>query len=324
MPCYEGGLARSAGPWEKNRPIMTILSRALPLLLAAFCLIAAGDAPAQTPDAGVVAQRGDVRLTATDLNNALRMLDPAVRAQVTANPQTLANFVRERALNMAVLDEARAKKWDLQPDVMRKVDEARDNMVIQTWLASLVPPDPAYPSEAEVTSAYESNKGRLVVPKQYHIAQIVLTVKAGATSQEDEDIRKKMLDLRTQVMRPKADFAEISKKSSQERQSADKGGDVGWIREPDMIPAVRDAVIGLSEGNVSHPVRVPDGWHVLKLLGIKPQGEVPLLEAKPQIVAALRQARAQRLMRAHLDEMLKEQPIQVNEIELTKQAGGGK
>jgi parvulin-like peptidyl-prolyl isomerase len=303
---------------------MTILSRAFPLLLAAFCLIAAGDARAQTPDAGIVAQRGNVRLTAADLNSALNLLDPAVRAQVTANPQAMANFARERALNMAVLAEAKEKKWDQQPDVMRKADEARDNMVIQTWLASLVPPDPAYPSEAEVTAAYEGNKSRLVVPKQYHIAQIVLPVKAGASLTEEEEIRKKAVDLRAQVMRPKSDFAEIAKKNSQEKQSADKGGDVGWIREPDMIPAVRETVMGLSEGNVSQPIRVPDGWHVLKLLGIKPQGEVPLLDAKPQIVAALRQARAQRLMRAHLDDMIKEQPIQVNEIELTKQAGAAK
>jgi hypothetical protein len=59
-------------------------------------------------------------------------------------------------------------------------------------------------------------------------------------------------------------------------------------------------------------------------LETRPAGPVPLADAKPQIVAALRQARMQRTMRAYLDDMLKAQPIQVNEIELTKQVGGGK
>jgi peptidylprolyl isomerase len=297
---------------------MTLLSRALPLLLAAFCLIAAGDSP---PGAGIVAQRGDVRLTAADLTAALADLDPQVRAQVTANQQTLANFARERVLNQAVLAEAKAAKWDQKPEIARKMDDARDAVVVQSWLASLVPSDPAYPPESEVTTAYENNRSRLLTPKQYHIAQIVLSVKQGATAQEDEEVRKKALDFRAQAGRPKADFAEIAKKNSQEKQSADNGGDVGWIRESDMLPAVREAVSGLAEGAISQPVRVPDGWHVLKLIGVKPPGEISLLDAKPQIVAALRQARAQRLMRAHLDEMVKTEPIQVNEIELNKGAG---
>jgi peptidylprolyl isomerase len=129
---------------EKKPTVMIVLSRAIPLLLAALFLIAAGEPPTPpappAPAADVVAQRGDVRLTSTDLNDALSLLDPAARAQVTANPQALANFVRERLLNMAVLAEARAKKWDAQPDVGRRIAETRDAVILQTYLTSLVPP----------------------------------------------------------------------------------------------------------------------------------------------------------------------------------------
>jgi hypothetical protein len=283
-----------------------------------------GAAPGMPSDAGVVAQRGDVRLTAAELTDLLNQLDPAARAQVTASPVSLANFARERLLNMAVLAEAKAKKWDTQPDIIRRINEARDAVIMQTYLTSQVPPDPAFPSEAEITAAYESNKSHLVVPRQYHIAQIVLSVKPGATPREDDEVHKKALDLRAQAMRPKADFAELARTNSQETQSAEKGGDVGWLREPDMIPAVREAVAARIENGISQPVRVPDGWHVLKLLAMKPAGEVSLLDAKPQFVTALRQARVQRMMRAYLDEMLKTQPIQLNEIELTKELGAAK
>jgi parvulin-like peptidyl-prolyl isomerase len=300
---------------------MINLSRAVPLLLGALFLIAA-DAP--PPNADIVAQRGDVKLTASELRDALNLLGPEQRAQVAATPQSLANFARERLLNMVVLAEAKAKKWDTQPDTIRRIEETRDAVITQTYLASVVPPDPAYPSEAEVTAAYESNKTRLVVPRQYHISQIVLSVKPGATPGEDEEVHKKALTLRAQAIKPNADFGDIAKKNSQEPQSAEKGGDVGWLREPDMIPAVRDVVSGLIESGISQPVRVPDGWHILKLLEMKPAGVLPILDAKPQIVAALRQARAQRMVRGYLDDMLKAQPIQLNEIELTKQAGPGK
>ncbi len=299
---------------------MNISSRSIPLLLAALFVIAA-DAP---PATEIVAQRGDVKLTGADLSDALSLLDPAGHAQVIATPQSLATFARERLLTMALLAEAKGQKWDTQPDIVRRINEARDQVISQTYLASLVPPDPAFPSEAEITAAYESNKTRLVVPRQYHVAQIVLKTKPGATSEEDEAVHKKALDLRAQAMRPKADFADLARKNSQEPQSAEKGGDVGWLREPDMIPAVRDTVSGMIESGVSEPVRVPDGWHILKLIAIKAAGTVSLQDAKPQIVAALRQARAQRLMRAHLDDMLKADPIQLNEIELAKQVGSAK
>jgi parvulin-like peptidyl-prolyl isomerase len=299
---------------------MTILSRAIPLLLAAVFLIAADEPPA----ADIVAQRGDVRLTGADLKDALSLLDPTARAQVTSTPQSLANFVRERVLNLSVLAEAEGKKWDSQPEIARRIHEARDAVILQTYLASLVPPDPAYPSEADVATAYETNKARLVLPRQFHIAQIVLTVKPDATPQEEEAVHKRALDLRAQAARPKADFADLARKFSQEQPSGQNGGDVGWLREPDMMPAVRELVQGMTEGGISQPLRVPDGWHVLKLLAIKPPGQVSLQDARTQIVQALRQARAQRLMRGYLDEMLKTQPIQVNEIELTKQVTEGK
>jgi parvulin-like peptidyl-prolyl isomerase len=299
---------------------MIRLFRVLPCLLSAFLLIAAGEAP----DGHIIAQRGDVRLTDTDLKNALNLLEPAARAQVTASPQTLSTFVRDRLLNLSVLAEAKGKAWDQRPEVMQRVNEAKDAVILQTYLASVVPPDPSFPTEAEITTAYEANKAHLVLPRQYRLAQIVLAVRPGAPQEEDEAARKKAVDLRAQAMRPKADFADIARKNSQDSQSAEKGGDIGWLREPDMMPSVRDAITPLVENGVSTPVRLPDGWHILKLQETKPAGQIPLLDAKPQIVQALRQARTQKLMRSYLDEELKTQPIEVNEIELTKQVGAAK
>jgi parvulin-like peptidyl-prolyl isomerase len=299
---------------------MIRLFRVLPCLLSAFLLIAAGGAP----DGHIIAQRGDVRLTDTDLKNALNLLEPAARAQVTASPQTLSTFVRDRLLNLSVLAEAKGKAWDQRPEVMQRVNEAKDAVILQTYLASVVPPDPSFPTEAEITTAYEANKAHLVLPRQYRLAQIVLAVRPGAPQEEDEAARKKAVDLRAQAMRPKADFADIARKNSQDSQSAEKGGDIGWLREPDMMPSVRDAITPLVENGVSTPVRLPDGWHILKLQETKPAGQIPLLDAKPQIVQALRQARTQKLMRSYLDEELKTQPIEVNEIELTKQVGAAK
>ena len=309
---------------KRRVTIMRLLLRAVPCLLAAFLVSGAGDPPGGGGGGGIVAQRGDVRMTGADVQDILSVLDPNGRAQVTANVAALSAFVRDRVLNLAVMADLKAKAWDTRPEVTRRANEARDAVILQTYLASLVSDDPAFPAEAEVAAAYDSNKPRLAMPRQFHLAQIVLNVKPGGDAKTEEDIRKKALDLRAQATKPRADFAELARKNSQETSSAEKGGDVGWLREPDLVPAAREAVVTMSEGAVSQPVRMNDGWHIMKLMETKAAGVMALEEARPQIVQALRQQRAQRLMRAYLDEMVKAQPIQVNEIELTKQLTPGK
>ena len=283
-------------------------------LLAMGLIMGAGD----PPSGDVVARRGDIVLTRPELAQSLARLDPAVRAQVVGSPQALANFARERVLNDAVIAEAHSQSWETKPEIARRIEEARNTVILQTYLASKVTPDPTFPSEAEVSKAYEANKGRLIAPKQYHLAQIVLLVPQGASATDDDDVRKHLLDLRNQVTKQKADFAEVAKKSSQEKPSAVNGGDVGWVREPDMLPAAREAANQLGDGAVSQPVRMPDGWHLIKMLGSKPAGQIPLIDAKPQLVQALRQARVQGRIKEYLDQMLQAGPIEVNEIAVTK------
>ena len=291
--------------------------RAIPCLLAAVLTMAAGEGE-------VVAKRGDLRLTGADMRDALTLLDPSARAQVTGTPQALAVFARDRLLNQAVLAEARAKGWDKRPDIVRKANEARDAMLLQTYLISLIPADAAYPSEAEITATYESNRARLVLPRQYRLAQIVILTPPNGPPGAAEAGKKLAEEMRALAATPNADFAALARKHSQDPMSAEKGGEIGWLREPEMLPTVREAVTGLAEKGVSQPTRSTDGWHILKVLEIRAPAQVPIDDARQQIIQALRQGRVQRLTRAYLDDMLKAQPIQVNEIELTKQVDGGK
>ena len=53
------------------------------------------NAPA-TPAGEPVAQRGTMKLTAEDVRNLVQRADPAVRAQILANPAALSEFVRDR------------------------------------------------------------------------------------------------------------------------------------------------------------------------------------------------------------------------------------
>jgi peptidylprolyl isomerase len=257
-----------------------------------------------------------VQLTAEDIREALKWVDPAMREQVLSNQQALVTFVKERMVRQILLTEARAAKWDQNPDVIARANDARDTSIVQQWLTSKANIDPAYPSQAELEAAYEANKARFVVPQQYHVQQIAILVPANASKDVEAEALKKARDARAQVTKPKADFADIAKKVSQDPNSAGNGGDLGWLREDQILKPVRDALHGMAENAVSEPIRGTDSFHVVKLLGTRPQTVAPLDQVKPNLIAALRQAKGQQATNAYLDSLLKAQPVQLNEIGL--------
>jgi peptidylprolyl isomerase len=266
--------------------------------------------------ADIVAQRGDIKLTAADIRDMLDRTDSAQRAQVQATQAALVDFVRDRLLRLSLLAEAHAARWDQNADVIVRANDARDTVIVQTYLASRTPPDPNYPSQADIAATYEANQERFAVPEQYHVAQIVILVPAGAAKDVDADAHRRAQDLRQQALDPEADFAELANKSSQDRATAGRGGDLGWLRADQFVAALRDVVTKLPVNAISEPVRSAEAWHVVKLLGTMPPSVLPLDQVRDALVQALRQTRAQQAGRAYVEELLRKEPIQLNELNL--------
>ncbi len=310
---------------------MTLFSRLLPIAVIAALgisplLAAPNPAPApvtstpvtSTPALGdTVAQRGNLKLTAEDVRDLVARADPALRAQLLATPAALSEFVRDRLLRQALLDQAKTAGFDQTPEIAQRANDARDTAVVTAYVASLTEPDPSYPSQAEIAAVYENNKSRFLVPREYHIAQIAVRLPVGSSSRADEEAKAKILDIRQQLNK-KADFAGMVRKYSDDRASAEKAGDLGWLREDQLLPAVREAVSPLQDNAISEPVRTSEGWHIVKLLGTRPAAVAPLAEVKDGIIQALRQQRAQANARAFVEDMLRKEPIQLNEIEMAR------
>lgn len=63
-----------------------------------------------------------------------------------------------------------------------------------------------------------------------------------------------------------ASFAELAKEHST-CPSGGKGGDLGWFGPGKMVKPFEEAVLKLSHGSVSQPVRTQFGWHLIKKTG---------------------------------------------------------
>ncbi len=61
-------------------------------------------------------------------------------------------------------------------------------------------------------------------------------------------------------------FEKLAKSHSDDKGSAQKGGDLGWFKPGIMVPEFDSAVEPLSEGEVSELIETPFGFHIIKLL----------------------------------------------------------
>jgi parvulin-like peptidyl-prolyl isomerase len=203
--------------------------------------------------------------------------------------------------------------------VQRRLERARADALAEAWLESQSRPEAGYPSEAEVQAVYDANRSQFMVPRQYRLAQIFLAAPEGPGG---EAALRRLREYRAQLVaaRNRGDFADLARRHSEDRGSAARGGELDWTREDRLLPAVREAVKGMEEGAISEPLRSPDGWHLLRLLGTRPAAPAPFAEVKGELAAALRQQRAAELRRLALNEFLRRGPVMVDEIQLGRVA----
>ncbi|MFN2564664.1 MAG: peptidylprolyl isomerase [Gemmatimonadaceae bacterium] len=125
-------------------------------------------------------------------------------------------------------------------------------------------------TDAEVSEAFERNKGRL--PRKeptVTFRQIVMGTQPSAAAKAAA--RAKAESLLAEVKRG-GDFESIAKRESMD-PSKDVGGDLGWARRGQMVPAFEWWLFSLPPGGTSPVVETPFGFHIIRVERVQP-GEV--------------------------------------------------
>lgn len=273
-------------------------------LLAALALaLAAPLAAAQN-----VASLGSVKLSADEVKR-LAALQPG-----GLTDDALEAMVRQELVRRALLEEAKAHEWDLRPDVAERAKIASEDAVVSSWLDSVANLPAGYPAESDIKALYEKNHAYLRLPKRYHLSQIF--VRRPAKAAETAAAEKRAADLAKRAA-GSADFAALARKESEDATSKDKGGDLGWVAEPALLPEVRAAAQALKPGETSGVIAAGGGWHIVRLAEVKEPDTATYEEAKPSLIQALRRAKFAELRKAHVDALLAKTPPVVDRARLS-------
>lgn len=123
-------------------------------------------------------------------------------------------------------------------------------------------------SDQEINLA-EEQFNRSKDKEQFLLAEIVLNI----DDQTPETIAEsKAQNLMSQIKKG-GNFVAIAQQFS-EAPTAAKGGDMGWVSQEQLDPSLSSVVAGMAPGQISEPVRTPDGYHIIFLRDHKNAGDV--------------------------------------------------
>jgi len=138
-------------------------------------------------------------------------------------------------------------------------------------------------TDDQLKAQYQQNIQQYQVPNRVHVEHILLmTVGAGKTDAEVEEIRKKAQDILNQAKKG-SNFEDLAKKYSEDPGTKDKGGDLGWIIQGQTVAEFEKAAFTLPKGSISDLVKTQYGFHILKIIDKESAHTKPLDELKDDI-----------------------------------------
>ena len=250
----------------------------------------------------VVATIGGKPLTARQALDLLKPLPPQERKRFEANLQGL---IQQIYMEDQLADEATKMSLDQQSPWKEQLQMARANILTQAYLN-------------KVATASAGPGAQSQDPRQYYDAhpddfdQVKLSgifisfsppgtpaSGNGPANRTEEQARQKADDL-DKKLKTGADFAALARTESDNQQLAAKGGDLGTFTTGDagLPPDIKTAVLKLKAGEISEPIRMPNGFFILK---VDSRTKQPFEQARTGITQRLQNEKNQAAVKQELD-----------------------
>ncbi|MFI4914748.1 MAG: SurA N-terminal domain-containing protein, partial [Steroidobacterales bacterium] len=146
----------------------------------------------------------------------------------------------------------------------------------------------------DLQAYYDKNKSRYVENEKRHAHHILIQIAAPKDAAADAAALAKARQVLAELKSGK-DFAELTKKYSEDPGSAKQGGDLGWAEKGAYVAQFADALFAMQAGQLSDPIKTQFGYHIIRLDEIRPEHARTLDEAHAQIESDYRRDQASEL-----------------------------
>lgn len=240
--------------------------------------------PAVPPETVIAVMNGR-EITAGEVNAIMNALPLQMRGPARADKK---EFVRQYGFLMELSKEAEASGLHERSPLKESLAYSRMTQLAQAQLNEAfshisVP-------EEDQKKYYEANRSRFssakvkVIYISFSNVKLSEEASGGKKSRTEAEALEKAERLHAEL-KAGADFVRLAKEHSEDRTSAEKDGDFGAIKKTDNLPdALKQAVFSLKPGEISAPIRQPNGYYIFRLEEIV---EPPFEELRSQIKTTL-------------------------------------
>ena len=209
-------------------------------------------------------------------------VDMQVREAISQGAQDsgeLRKAALDNVINFEILTQEAGKKGlDKKPEIAEQMALARQQILVQAYVRDYVMNHP--PSEEALKAEYDKKKNDPGMI-EYKTAHILVKTEKEAKAIEAQ-------------LKKGGNFAEIAKQKTQDPGSRDTGGELDWVSPANFVTEYSQAMVAMKKGQLSHPVKSPYGYHIIKLIDTRP---MPFENAKPMLMRPLQQQAIQNMVK---------------------------
>lgn len=176
--------------------------------------------------------------------------------------------------------------------------------VTQRRLADVVAPGTV--TEEEVRRHFEANRTRYDQPAQIKVSHILFRI----GEKEQEPLARAKARIVTARLVEGATFEDLARQYSDDKSSAERGGDLGFVPKGTLVKEFEDAAWALKPGQTSGPVRTQYGLHIIKVYQVKDAQKATFDQVKNEIREQLLASKREKAFEAWLNEQRKAAKIE--------------
>lgn len=268
-------------------------------------VLVAGCAKTDTAKQGgpYLAKVDGTAITKDDYDRELASL-PEYASEMFGNAAGREKFLTELINKEVLYREAIARGLDKNEEFKKKLEEFKKLSLVSMLFESEVMTK-AKVSDQEVKDYYEKNKADFAVTTEIRASHILVKT--------DADAAKALSRLEKGEK-----FADVAKALSIDKASARNGGDLGFFKRGQMVPAFEQAAAALKPGQVSKPVRTEFGYHIILVTDKKKGQQIEFERVRDMIAQRLTAERQKEAFDTYLAEAKKKYKIEINSGELAK------
>lgn len=255
------------------------MRRLVNLLLLGVMCSAVGCGPSGAKALAVV---NGQPITEPELNARLAKLSPAYRRALGSDRRKL---LEEMVLETLLLQEARKRGLDRDPQVQELLNEAKKQIMIGRLLEHEGRAR-VQVSDQEIAAYYGANKAQFTTPERWRASHVLVKTEAEAKAALER-------------LGKGEPFDKVAGELSQDPSKA-RGGDIGYFSRGQLIPEFEEACAQLKVGQTSGIIKTSLGYHIISLTDHQLAQQQGLSDVKEQIAREIRSQHE----RAHVDQFV--------------------